>query len=53
MELGLEAFLSCSKDALVNMVLWNHKTRSYEQAERVVEDILALPVNKDLKARFR
>ncbi len=53
MELGLEAFLSHNKEALVNMVLWNHKTRSYEQAEKVVEDLLALPFNEDLKAHFR
>ncbi len=53
MELGLEAFLSHNKEALVNMVLWNHKTRSYEQAEKAVEDLLALPFNEDLKAHFR
>jgi alpha-galactosidase/6-phospho-beta-glucosidase family protein len=35
------------------MILWNHRTRSYEQAEKVMEDLLALPFNEDLKAHFR
>ena len=53
MELGLEAFLSQDKEALLNIILWNHRTRSYEQAEKVMEDLLALPFNEDLKAHFR
>jgi alpha-galactosidase len=53
MELGLEAFLSQDKEALLNMILWNHRTRSYEQAEKVMEDLLALLFNEDLKAHFR
>jgi alpha-galactosidase/6-phospho-beta-glucosidase family protein len=53
MELGLEALFSHSKEALFNMILWNHRTRSYEQAEKVIEDLLTLPFNEDLKAHFR
>jgi len=52
MEFGLEAFLSRDKEALLNMILMNRRTRSYEQAEGVMEALLALPFNEDLREHF-
>jgi len=53
MEMGLEAFLTGDKHVLLNMILSDHRTRSYEQAEKVMEAILALPFNEDLRKRFK
>lgn len=53
MELGLQAFLTWDKKVLLNMVLSDHRTRSYEQAQALIEDLLALPFNEDLKKKFR
>ncbi|MBS7657387.1 alpha-glucosidase/alpha-galactosidase [Candidatus Bathyarchaeota archaeon] len=53
MELGLEAFLTGDKSILLNMVLSDHRTRSYEQAQALIEDLLALPFNEDLKKKFK
>ena len=53
MELGLEAFLSGDKEALLNMILLNRRTQSYEQAKKVMEASLALPFNEDLKKHFK
>lgn len=53
MEFGLEAFLSLDKTALLNMILLDHRTKSYEQAEKVMKSLLALPFNEDMKEYFR
>ncbi len=53
MEMGLEAFLTRDKRILLNMILSDHRTRSYEQAERVMEAVLALPFNEDLRKEFK
>ena len=53
MEMGLEAFLTGDKHVLLNMILSDHRTRSFEQAEKVMEAILALPFNEDLRKRFK
>jgi len=52
MELGLEAFLSGDKEALLNMILLNRRTRRYEQARNVMEALLALPFNEDIRKHF-
>lgn len=49
MEQGLEAFLTRDKMALLDRILLDHRTRSYEQAQRLVDAILALPFNEDLR----
>ncbi len=53
MELGLEAFLTGNKRVLLNRVLSDPRTRSYEQAQKAIEAILALPFNEDLRQHFR
>jgi len=53
MEMGLEAFLTRDKRILLNMILSDHRTRSYEQAERVMEAVLALPFNENLRKEFK
>jgi len=49
MEQGLEAFLTRDKRALLDRILLDHRTRSYEQAKWLVDAILALPFNEDLR----
>jgi len=53
MEMGLEAFLTGDKSILLNMILSDHRTRSYEQAQKVMEAVLALPFNEDLRKQFK
>jgi len=53
MELGIEAFMSEDRNVLLNMILSDPRSRSYEQAQEVIEAILALPFNDDLRKRFR
>jgi len=52
MELGLEAFLTGDKRVLLNMILSDHRTRGYEQAQKVMDAILSLRFNEDLKRHF-
>jgi len=53
MEQGLEAFLTADKGALLSMILSDHRTRSYRQAQEAMESILALPFNEDIREHFR
>jgi alpha-galactosidase len=52
MELGLEAFKTGDKNILLNRILSDHRTRSYEQAQEVMDAIIALPFNEDLRKHF-
>lgn len=51
-EKELLAFTRGDRDLLVSAVLDDRRTRSLEQAEAVVDALLALPWNADLAARF-
>jgi alpha-galactosidase len=52
-ERELAAFYHGDRDLLVGcLLLDDHRTRSLEQAEAVVDAILALPWNRDLAERF-
>jgi alpha-galactosidase len=53
MELGLEAFLTGSRNVLLNTILSDHRTRSHEQAQTVMQDLLALPFNRALRDHFK
>jgi len=53
MKIGLQAFLTWDKSVLLNLVLSDHRTRSYDQALALIEDLLALPFNEDLKKKFK
>ncbi|MDQ3700476.1 MAG: alpha-glucosidase/alpha-galactosidase, partial [Chloroflexota bacterium] len=51
-EKGLLAYQTGDRDLLVSAVLDDHRTRSLEQAEGVVDAMLALPWNGPLAERF-
>ncbi len=52
MERDLLAFKTGDKSILLFNVLESHQTRSYDQGVAVLEDLLNMPGNEDLKARF-
>jgi len=53
MEMSLEALLTGDKRILLDMILSEHRTKSYEQACDVLNAILNLPFNEDLKKYFK
>ena len=53
MEWILEGFLTGDKKVLLHMLLEDHKTRSLEQAEALMEDILSLPFNSDMMGHYK
>ena len=53
MERNLEAFESRDPNALLEMVLAHPSTRTIEQARAVLDDLLALPFNRDVADYFR
>jgi len=53
MEWALEAFLTGDRNVLTDMLLNDPRTRNSEQAEAVIEDILALPFNKVMAEHYR
>ena len=52
MERLIEAFLREDRKMLLYGILDDHRTRSLEQAEAVLEDLLSLPENRNLSERF-
>jgi len=52
-ELLLEALLKGNRIILLSWILSDQQTRSLEQAEAVLDDLLALPFNKDLLVKFK
>jgi len=52
MEWSLEAFLTGDKRILLHMLLEDHRTRSLEQAEGLIEDFLSLPFNRDMAEHY-
>ncbi|MFB0551184.1 MAG: alpha-glucosidase/alpha-galactosidase [Nitrososphaeria archaeon] len=53
MEWALEVFLTGDKNLLMDILLNDPRTRRPEQAEAVIEDILALPFNKRMADHYR
>ncbi len=53
MELGLEAFLTGDKDVLLEELTNDPRTRSLEQAERVLSSIMDLPFNSEMKKHYK
>jgi alpha-galactosidase len=51
MERTLEIYRAGDKKMLLSTLLWDHRTRSVEQAEALVEEVLNLPFNRDLAER--
>jgi len=52
MEWALEAFISGDKRILQEILIRDLRTKSFEQAEAVIEEILALPFNKEMKKHY-
>jgi alpha-galactosidase/6-phospho-beta-glucosidase family protein len=52
MEVANESLLTGDKDLLLNRILLDHRTRTTEQAKRVMNTILNLPFNQDLLKHF-
>ena len=48
MERNIELALSSDKGLLLRMILDDPRTQSLEQAEAVIEEILALPFNREM-----
>ncbi len=53
MEWALEAFLEGGKDLLFEWLLNDPRTRSLEQAEALIKDILTLPFNKEMAKHYK
>ena len=53
LEWALEAFEAGSRELLVDVLMRDPRTRSYEQAREAVEAVLNLPFNEDLKIHYR
>src|SRR5205823_5237038 len=51
-EMDLLAYTSGDRDVLVQSILDDHRSQSLEQAEGVVDSLLALPWNQRLAERF-
>ena len=52
-EKALEAYIAGSKDLLIEALMDDPRTRSNEQAREVVEAILNLPFNQDMKRHYK
>ncbi len=52
MEWAIEAFISGNKDILEEVLIRDIRTKSVRQAKEVIEEILDLPFNKEMKAHY-
>ena len=53
MELGLKTFLEGDERILLYLILSDQRTRSLEQAQKLIEKEMALPHNRDLRRHFK
>jgi len=53
MEWALEAFVSGDKMMLQEILIRDPRTKSFEQAKAVVDEILALPFNEEMKKHYK
>jgi alpha-galactosidase/6-phospho-beta-glucosidase family protein len=52
MEWALEAFISGDRRVLEEILVRDPRTRSYEQAVAVINDILNLPFKEEMKKHY-
>jgi alpha-galactosidase len=52
MKWALEAFISGDRMILQEILIRDPRTKSFEQAEAVIDEILALPFNKEMKKDY-
>ena len=53
LEWSLEAFIAGRKDLLVDALIRDPRTKTNKQAEEVVDAILSLPFNQDMKQHYK
>jgi alpha-galactosidase len=53
MEFALEAFITGDRRVLEEVLIRDPRTRSYEQVKNVIDEILNLPFNKEMKEHFK
>ncbi len=52
MEWALEAFLTGDRRVLEEFLIRDPRTRSYEQVVKVIDEILALPENEEMRKHY-
>ncbi len=52
MEWAIEAFITGNRNILEEVLIRDIRTRSVKQAKEVIDEILALPFNKEMKAHY-
>ena len=52
-ETELEAYETRSKELLLQLIMMDPWTRSEEQAKKLLDDILNLPFNKEMKEHYK
>jgi alpha-galactosidase len=52
MEWALEAFISGDRRVLEEILVRDPRTKSYEQVVAVIDDILNLPFNEEMKKHY-
>lgn len=51
-EMELQAFTSGNREMLLSLILMDPWTRSEEQAQKLLDEILAMPCNRDMREHF-
>jgi len=52
-EMELEAFRTGRRELLLQLILMDQKTASLDQAQGLLDDILALPYHEDMRRHYR
>ncbi len=52
MEMALEAFTTGDRRVLEEVLIRDPRTKSYEQAKAVIDEILSLPFNREMKEHY-
>ncbi len=53
MEFALEAFITGDRKVLEEILIRDPRTKSYEQVKTVIDEILNLPFNREMKEHYR
>lgn len=53
MEWALEAFLEGGRDSLFEWIIVDARTKSTEQVNQVIDAILSVPANQEMKNHFK
>lgn len=53
MEIELEAFVKGSRTLMIDLIMMDPWTKSREQAEKLFDEILALPYHEEMRTHFK